>query len=444
MTDFEDVVTLPTLHADQVAAWARRTRRYAIRCGRRWGKTKFGETVGGDDATKGRIVGWFAPDYRRLSEVFEDFRTMLDPVTSRASKGDKEIRTETGGGIDFWTLEDPHAGRGRKYHRAIIDEGAFTDNRLMMDTWQQAIEPTLLDYEGIAIVLSNTNGNNPENFFWRICNQPEHGFTEYHAPTRNNPLIPQRKAGESQVDWLARREATFDELRKSRPPLVYQQEYLAEFVDWSGVAFFELAKMMGPDGGPVDLPALVDVVFAVIDSATKTGKENDGTGVVYFAKTREGLGAPPLIVLDWDVQQIEGALLEAWLPGVFARLEDLSRECKALLGVAGAFIEDKASGMILIQQAQRRGWAAHAIDSKLTALGKSERAINVSGYVYRGMVKLARAAHDKVAAYKGVTKNHLMGQVLGFRVGTKEQADDDLLDGFCYGIAIGLGDAGGF
>ena len=80
-------------------------------------------------------------------------------------------------------------------------------------------------------------------------------------------------------------------------------------------------------------------------------------------------------------------MLEIWLLSVFARLEELARMCRARFGAVGAFIEDKNSGTILLQQAQRRGLRAQAIASKLTARGKDERAINVSGSVHRGNVK---------------------------------------------------------
>ena len=53
----------------------------------------------------------------------------------------------------------------------------------------------------------------------------------------------------------------------------------------------------------------------------------------------------------------------------------------------GAFIEDKNSGTILLQQALRRQMLTHPIDSKLTAMGKDERAISVSGCVHRELVK---------------------------------------------------------
>ena len=43
------------------------------------------------------------------------------------------------------------------------------------------------------------------------------------------------------------------------------------------------------------------------------------------------------------------------------------------------------------------------------------------------------------------TKNHLMDQVESFRMGDKNnKRDDDLLDAFCYGIAISLGNSDGF
>jgi hypothetical protein len=182
----------------------------------------------------------------------------------------------------------------------------------------------------------------------------------------------------------------------------------------------------------------------VIDTASKTGTEHDATAVTYFA--RDGIrGRAPLSIIDWDVTQIEGATLELWLPDVARRLEELSRECGARNGIAGIFIEDKNSGTILIQQALRRGIQAQGIDSKLTAMGKDERAISVSGYVHRGEVKYCEPAFNKTVIYKRQSANHLLNQVESFRVGDKKSdREDDLLDTFCYGIALALGDTQGF
>jgi hypothetical protein len=197
-------------------------------------------------------------------------------------------------------------------------------------------------------------------------------------------------------------------------------------------------------GKPVEFPALCECVFAVIDTATKTGKENDGTAVTYFALVGRP-GGRSLVILDWDVVQIEGSLLEVWLPTVFQTLDTLTKEMKCRMGSVGAFIEDKNSGMVLIQQAERRGWPARAIESKLTSVGKDERAISVSGYVYQGLCKFSRRAYDKVVTYKGVTRNHLVAQMISYRVGDKDASrEDDLLDCGTYGLAIALGNAEGF
>ena len=126
--------------------------------------------------------------------------------------------------------------------------------------------------------------------------------------------------------------------------------------------------------------------------------------------------------------QIEGAVLETWLPQVFRTLEELAQLCRARNGAVGAFIEDKNSGTILLQQALRRQMRAHAIDSKLTALGKDERAISVSGYVHRGLVKYTTRALERTLVYKQRSRNHLLDQVESFRVGDRRgNREDDFL-----------------
>jgi hypothetical protein len=222
-----------------------------------------------------------------------------------------------------------------------------------------------------------------------------------------------------------------------------------------GGSFFTEAMLLvpsgvlGPDGTPVlvplEQPRLLNYVFAVIDSAIKTGKEHDGTGVVYFGRS-ENMGGPPLQVLDWDYQQIQGASLEGWLPSVFLRLEELARECGAILGSKGAWVEDKASGMILLQQAANKEppLPAWPIESKLSAVGKEERCMNASPQISRGSVKVTRHAYEKRVPYKGAVKNHFMSQALDARIGAKSNAADDLLDCLTYGVALALGNDEGF
>ena len=370
--------------------------------------------------------GLVVPNYRYATEAYSENELTLEPTIRSSSRNLGNIATTTGGRIEIWTLEDEKAGRSRRYHLVIIDEAAFTKPNAI-SIWEKAIRPTLLDFRGAAIIASNTNGISEDNFFWRICNLPEYGFKEYHAPSHSNPFLP--------ADELAR-------LERDNHPLVYAQEYLAEFVDWSGEAFFSLDNML-TNGKPEPYPEHCLYVFATMDTAVKTGKENDGTGTVYFAYEKLG-DEHWLKVIDYDYLQLEGSMLEMWLPVVYRNLDEYAKKCGARLGNRGVFIEDKASGSILIQQARRRNLSVAELPQKLTALGKAERAINASGYIFQKRVKILKEAFDKVVTYHQVAKNHLLGQVLGFRVGDVDPRQDDLLDCFTYGVVIALGNWEGF
>ncbi len=339
--------------------------------------------------------------------------------------------TTTGGLVDFWPLTDNElAGRGREYDLILIDETAFTKNRQMTSIWERSIRPTTLTRPDARVwAFSTPNGNDAENFFWQVCNEAKWHFKEHYAPSSASPYIT--------AEELARH-------KEQSHPLVYEQEYEAKFVDWSGVAFFSLDKLL-VNGEPVEYPAACSDVFMVIDTAVKGGLEHDGTAVSWWANSQFGQHAP-LICLDWDIVQIDAALLEAVLPRWLQRGVDLAKECHAIYGFRGAWIEDAQSGSLLLQQGAMRGWPVEALPSELTAFGKDQRAINASGPVYREQVKLSRHAFLKTASFKDAVRNHLVTQVTGFRPGDKEAArrPDDLLDTFTYAVAITLGNSEGF
>ena len=94
-----------------------------LRCGRRFGKTSLIEELSSISLDGKRVGIWF-PTYKDLSEVWADLIKTYSPVIKRKNEQLKEIELLTGGKIDFWSMEDPESGQGRKYHRAIIDEAA--------------------------------------------------------------------------------------------------------------------------------------------------------------------------------------------------------------------------------------------------------------------------------------------------------------------------------
>lgn len=424
-------ITLPTFHAGQVNIYKNRSNRNAVRCGRRWGKSMFIVTLAADAAIKGQLVGIFTPTYRQWVELWDQLVNILYPITLTRNKSDSIIKLTTGGSISFWYLNDnPLAGRGRSFDMILLDEIAFSKNSQMTDIWRKAIVPTMATRpEAVVWACSTPLGIDPDNFFFAICQDPEFGFTEHHAPSSGNPLVS--------AAWL-------EEEKLRLPPDVFTQELLGEFIDWSGVAFFGVDKLL-VDGQPIQYPTNCDTVFAVIDSAMKSGVAHDGTAILYCARNK--YAGHPVVILDYDVISIDADLLTSWLPDVvLPRLDELSRQCGAREGSRGVFIEDKASGIAIVQHAKRRGWPVTPIDAKFTSIGKDERALAVSSHHHQGLCKITEHAYNKTVMYKGSMRNHLLSQIGAFRLGDKDayKRADDLLDCFTYALALALGSAKGY
>jgi hypothetical protein len=213
-----------------------------------------------------------------------------------------------------------------------------------------------------------------------------------------------------------------------------------------GSAFFDLDKMLvdgtNEIGGaikvPVPMPERCDVVFCLVDTAIKAGTQHNATAATFFSYDSL-LTKQPVNILDWDLVQIEGADQLDWVDQIEARGEELARQCGARSGYGGTLVEDKATGTVIIQQMSRKGRRVFPINSKLTAMGKEERAIAAGPYVNAEDVKIAEFAFNKTKVHKGRSANHLISQVTSFRIGSKETDGLDLLDTFCYGVLVSRG-----
>jgi len=214
-------LTLPKLHASQ-RALLRESRRYNVAaCGRRYGKSTMAIELLTRPALEGRPVGYMAPTYKLLSELWRWLAAILSPVTARSNATDKRIELVTGGVIEMWTLEDPNAGRSRKYARVVIDEAGLVPT--LGEIWQAAIRPTLADYQGDAWMLGTPKGQN----FFHTCflrgqDETRTDWQSWQKPTSDNPHIKPEEI-----------EAMRSEMTERR----FAQEILARFLDDSGGVF---------------------------------------------------------------------------------------------------------------------------------------------------------------------------------------------------------------
>lgn len=257
-------------------------RRFNIACmGRRYGKTVFGSLhIAMRDALAGKRVGWFAPHYKYLQEPWDEITLRAGPIARQIDKQQKRVRLLTGGLMDFWSLEDPHAGRSRRYDTAIIDEAAMARN--LRKAWTAAIRPTLTDTQGGAWFLSTPLGRNYFHELWTQAQDDEEWAT-FRAPTAENPHIAP---------------AEIEAARKSLPERVFRQEYLAEFIeDGAGVfrGVTEAARLQ-PAKAIAGLQYTIGVdwgrsndytVFSVLENGSNKQRHIERfTGIGYELQTR--------------------------------------------------------------------------------------------------------------------------------------------------------------
>ena len=101
-----------------------------------------------------------------------------------------------------------------------------------------------------------------------------------------------------------------EEEKQHNSPLVWRQEYLAEFTSLDSAALIDVTRLLQPDGEPWPEPDRLDLVFVVIDSAIKTGASADGTAALFCGVTRQYSADRRLYFLDHDIVQVTAGVLE--------------------------------------------------------------------------------------------------------------------------------------
>lgn len=248
--------------------------------GRRWGKTILGLIVIVLVALDSKPAAWFSPTYKMLADVWREAKRLTKPVARHVNEQEKRIELITGGVIDFWSLDNPDAARGRKYAGVVIDEAAMV--AWLGEAWQEVIRATLTDYAGSAWFLSTPKGR---NFFWQMWQwgqDPEQTeWASWQMPTSTNPYI--------RADEI---EAAKQEL----PDRVFRQEYLAEFIEDAGGVFRGVrecatAQRVKPYAG-------------VFRMGVDWGQQNDFTVLTVFdANTRAMVDIDRFNKVDWALQR---------------------------------------------------------------------------------------------------------------------------------------------
>ncbi len=202
-------VELCALHVGQQKVITEANRFNVLECGRRFGKTMLGKNLLMETALASDPSAWFAPTYKYLAEVWREVLRIAANVAKSINQQEHRLELITGGVIEFWSLDQPDAGRGRKYKRIVIDEAGVI--RDLESAWNESLRPTLVDLKGDAWFLGTPKGRQFFHKLFQRGEQHEPGWASWRLPTITNPNIDP---------------AEIEAARRDMPKAAFEQEFL--------------------------------------------------------------------------------------------------------------------------------------------------------------------------------------------------------------------------
>lgn len=257
-------VTLPALHSKQREIADHPARFKVVAAGRRFGKSRLGSALCVKTGLQGGRAWWVAPTYPIASVGWRMIKRLAQPIPLvEIREADRIITFPGGGSVQVRSADNPDSLRGEGLDRLVLDECAFVKEA----AWTEALRPTLADRLGDALFISTPKGR---NWFWTIWQRgmdpAEPDWQSWQLPTTASPFIEP-----SEVEAA----------RHGLPELVFQQEFMAEFLSDGGEIFRRVTEAAtatrqdAPSAGHeyvigVDWGKLNDfTVLAVIDTTIK-------------------------------------------------------------------------------------------------------------------------------------------------------------------------------
>lgn len=209
-------ITLPRLFTAQQYIIDNAKRFNVLSCGRRFGKNIILMDVMIRDLLAGKRVAYCEPTYGTSADFWREIKRVLLPATVKSNSSERRIELNTKGTLDFWSLESYNAIRGKKYHKVVINEAAFSP--YLKSAWQEVIRATLADYQGDAWFASTPQGiNHFKELYERELTSDL--WKSFHYTSYDNPKIPASEHDLARLDMTE---------------IFFRQEYLAEFVSGAG------------------------------------------------------------------------------------------------------------------------------------------------------------------------------------------------------------------
>ena len=186
---------------------------YILNIGRQFGKSMLGinQLLYWAINDKGCNIAWVTPIYKQGKKVFDEIeKATIKSGLFEFNRSDLTIQG-FGSKINFFSGERPDNIRGNTFDYLIIDEYAFTRSEL----WDEVLSATVL-VKGKKVIFISTP--NAKNHFYKMSLMANYDnrYKYFKYTSYDNPMI-------NHLD--------LDERKQNLPKHIFEQEYLAEFLD---------------------------------------------------------------------------------------------------------------------------------------------------------------------------------------------------------------------
>jgi len=169
---------------------------------------------------------WVSPVYSQAEKVMKELMSAIgnSGLVKSCNFSSNEINLMNGTQLLFRSAERYDNIRGLTCDYGVIDEAAFCKD----EAWQEAIRPVFMVRGRTILFVSTPKG---KNWFWDLFqlgrSDDYPNYAAYTGTSYDTPFINREE---------------IEDAKKTLPELVFQQEYLAKFIDSGGEVFQNIEK----------------------------------------------------------------------------------------------------------------------------------------------------------------------------------------------------------
>ena len=203
---------------------------------------------------------WVSPVYSQTNKVQKELMQAIGQsgIVKNCNYSDNSITLKNGTEYLFRSAERYDNLRGLTCDYGIIDEAAFCKD----EAWTEAIRPIFLVKGKKILFISTPKGKNWFYNLFQLGKSEDHpNYESYTGSSYDTPYIDPSE---------------IEDAKRALPEKVFQQEYLAEFIDGGGEVFTNIKKNQFQQ-----YPRPIGKVYCGID----LGRANDYTVATYIDST---------------------------------------------------------------------------------------------------------------------------------------------------------------